>query len=518
MRATRSSWLPRLVGRGHSGGTAPDSHRLPPLPLSAAGVRIGLRAQHSDAHKGVGHPELPGTRYAPRHVDPLRRATGHGVRGRDDACPGAVRLHEAADGFLARVRVPGGRLTAAQARALASGSRTPRRRRPGADRRGATSSCADSAPAPEPSWPPVLQAAGLLPSLDARAGPQRRRQPARRDCDGRGRLDVRALGRRASTRSSVPPRPHRPAGRFLIGLDDGRGDVASAAAATSTVVAGGDGARMAAPGRLDTPVAVPAAAAAAAGGAGSRGVPRGASRPRADAWRLPELPEAPRRMVAAARDAGVARRPRRGAAVDARADPRRRAVGEDRTDGPRCRRSCRLGRLTAEQGARWQRSPPSAAAACASPRGVASSSPTCRRPPRRPARRAGRGRARHARRVALGRGHRLRRRPGLRRSPWPTSGTTRRSPLAPTPPAAGGSPCTGRAASGAAATRARPHVEVVPDETATTSACPDRRTPPWTASTWPTRCRRHGAPRERTSGTAPRSTGGRSPPSAPRPT
>ena len=142
--------------------------------------------------------------------------TGHGVRGRDDACPGAVRLHEAADGFLARVRVPGGWLSLAQAQAL--GEAAARLGDGGLEltSRGNVQ-LRGLGPDAGADLAGVLQAAGLLPSLDHDRARNVVASPLS-GLDGRGRLDlspwIAALDEILCANSTFT----NLSGRFLIGL------------------------------------------------------------------------------------------------------------------------------------------------------------------------------------------------------------------------------------------------------------------------------------------------------------
>ncbi|MFZ3595598.1 precorrin-3B synthase [Streptomyces sp. BH104] len=144
--------------------------------------------------------------------------------GSGDACPGALRLHSADDGFLARVRIPGGVLTVGQARALGDAAgrlgdgMLHLTSRGNVQLRGLREGCGGE-------LAEVLGAAGLLPS----AAHERVRNVVASPMsglDGRGFVDVREwlTGLDAALcASSVTPEL---SGRFLFGLDDGRGDVA----------------------------------------------------------------------------------------------------------------------------------------------------------------------------------------------------------------------------------------------------------------------------------------------------
>lgn len=138
----------------------------------------------------------------------------------DDACPGALHVHQAADGALARVRLPGGMIDPSQLEALALAaarfgssameltSRGNVQVRAIRDQEGLAGALAD---------------AGLLPS----ASHERVRNVVASPLTGRqgGNTDVRERVRRLDAAIQADPALAALPGRFLFALDDGRGDV-----------------------------------------------------------------------------------------------------------------------------------------------------------------------------------------------------------------------------------------------------------------------------------------------------
>lgn len=146
------------------------------------------------------------------------------VRDRGDACPGTLRLHAADDGRLARVRVPGGVLTVAQAEALAVAAGRlgdgdlHLTSRGNVQLRGLRDACGAELTR-------LLDEAGLLPSH----GHERVRNIVASPLsglDGRGTRDVRPWLRALDEALCASEAARALSGRFLFALDDGRGDVA----------------------------------------------------------------------------------------------------------------------------------------------------------------------------------------------------------------------------------------------------------------------------------------------------
>ncbi|WP_247597644.1 precorrin-3B synthase [Streptomyces sp. RKND-216] len=157
------------------------------------------------------------------------------VRGRDDACPGALRLHAADDGALARVRVPGGALTAAQAHLLAD---TADRLGDGAlhltsrgnvQLRGLAADCGAELAA-------RLREAGLLPSTTHERVRNVVATPLS-GLDARGHADVQPWVRQLDRLLCADPGATGLSGRFLFAFDDGRGDVAALGADVTVTAA-----------------------------------------------------------------------------------------------------------------------------------------------------------------------------------------------------------------------------------------------------------------------------------------
>jgi precorrin-3B synthase len=202
------------------------------------------------------------------------------ARTRDrDACPGALQLHQAADGALARVRLPGGVISPAQLAALAHAAT-----RFGSPAMELTSrgniqlrAITDTAAVAE-----IAAAAGLLPSQTH----ERVRNLVASPLSGRlgGRTDIRGLVTELDEAiQSEPALAHLP-GRFMFGVDDGRGDISGLAADAGTHFLSESSAALLLAGldtgvRLDRPDVVPALTAIATRFAATRG----------KAWRVAEL-------------------------------------------------------------------------------------------------------------------------------------------------------------------------------------------------------------------------------------
>ncbi|MFE3443001.1 precorrin-3B synthase [Nocardia sp. NPDC059180] len=144
------------------------------------------------------------------------------ARTESDSCPGVLRLHEAADGPLARIRVPGGRLEPEQLQVLAAAAEELGDGNIELTSRGNVQlrQVRDAG-----ELTARLEAEGLLPSRTH----ERVRNIVASPLSGRvgGLADVHPLvrslddGLRAAARLAALP------GRVLFALDDGRGDVSA---------------------------------------------------------------------------------------------------------------------------------------------------------------------------------------------------------------------------------------------------------------------------------------------------
>jgi precorrin-3B synthase len=214
------------------------------------------------------------------------RGAAHSV---PDACPGALTPHPAADGPLARVRLPGGRLTPAQLHALAEAADELGN---GALELTSRGNVQLRAITDLDALADRLRTAGLLP------GPshERVRNIVASPLSGRvgGRADVRELV--AALDDGLCARPELAAlpGRVLFTLDDGRGDVAGLGGDIGLHALGPDDFALALAGRptglrVSRRDAVGTVLDAAAAFQHGRG----------DAWRLAEVPDGVPRVLRA---------------------------------------------------------------------------------------------------------------------------------------------------------------------------------------------------------------------------
>lgn len=210
-------------------------------------------------------------------------------RARSDACPGALRLHTADDGALARVRLPGGLLTERQALALVDAAEALGDGRPeitsrgNVQLRGLASDCGGE-------LAERLRAAGLLPSDTHERVRNIVASPGPGAGPAEGSADVRAWARALDAALCASPWATGLSGKFLFALDDGRGDVA-ALDADVTLIAGPAGTALLRLGRAATARPVPAGRAVAAALDAAREFLDAQRAAGLRAWHLRELPD-----------------------------------------------------------------------------------------------------------------------------------------------------------------------------------------------------------------------------------
>jgi len=219
-------------------------------------------------------------------------AGGRGGRVGADRCPGTVAVHQADDGGLARIRVPGGALTRDALVALAGWAVELGNGRLELTARG-NLQLRGLAPGGEVELSARLSHCGLLPSVphdrarNVLASPLAGR-------DGVGALDVRPLVAELDRRLCADLELAALPGRFLFALDDGRGDVAAQRADVAALALPGQRVALLLGGR-DSGLRLPVRAAVT----GLLAAATTFLRRRADqrVWRVVELPEGPLELV-----------------------------------------------------------------------------------------------------------------------------------------------------------------------------------------------------------------------------
>ncbi|SDW83858.1 precorrin-3B synthase [Saccharopolyspora shandongensis] len=215
----------------------------------------------------------------------------HRARPERDACPGALRVHEAADGGLARIRVPGGVLAPPQVRAIAAAAALGDG---GAELTSRANVQVRGLPAgAEEELAAGLRAAGLLPSATHERVRNIIGSPS---ADGRELVNVRAVARELDAALCATPSLADLPGRFLFAVDDGSTDVISLGADVGLLAQRADTLALVLAG-VDSGVrSTPDQAAGVAIAAAEAFLAEKAAQGRS-AWRLAELDDGARRVA-----------------------------------------------------------------------------------------------------------------------------------------------------------------------------------------------------------------------------